>query len=126
MRDLHLVAGGDSMGRGLFWAVRSEPPALTNLAGGLIGAGAFSFAFVATRQGCADDSLHILTWHVIPVAAGTALSIFCRFRLATASWRRQTPEFRPLPRVTPASKILLPGCFAARTHALYEIAAQHV
>jgi hypothetical protein len=64
----------------LFWAVRRGAPLFTNLAGGLIGAGAFSFAFVATRLGCPiDNSLHILTWHVMPVAAGAILSLFAGF-----------------------------------------------
>jgi hypothetical protein len=60
----------------LFWAVRRGMPLPTDKAGALIGAAAFSFAFAATRLGCPiDDSLHLLAWHVLPVAAGTALSI---------------------------------------------------
>ena len=60
----------------LFWAVRRGMPLPTDKAGALIGAAAFSFAFAATRLGCPiDDSVHLLAWHVLPVAAGTALSI---------------------------------------------------
>jgi hypothetical protein len=80
----------------LFWAVRRGAPLLANLAGGLTGAAAFSFAFVATRLGCPiDDSLHILAWHVLPVAAGTTLSIVAGF-----VWLRQigAPEIKVVAR----------------------------
>ncbi len=60
----------------LFWAVRKGMPLRLGKAGALIGAGAFSFAFAATRLGCPiDDSAHLLAWHVFPVAAGVALSV---------------------------------------------------
>jgi hypothetical protein len=66
----------------LFWAVRRGMPLGTRKACALIGVAAFSFAFAATRLGCPiDDSIHLLAWHVMPVAAGTALSIVAANRL---------------------------------------------
>jgi hypothetical protein len=60
----------------LFWAVRRGMPLLAGQSGALIGVAAFSFAFAATRLGCPiDDSIHLLAWHLLPVAAGTALSM---------------------------------------------------
>ncbi len=70
----------------LFWAVKRGAPFLTRMEGVLIGAAAFSFAFVATRLGCPiDDSLHILVWHIMPGVAGTGLSM-----LAGIAWLRRT------------------------------------
>jgi len=66
----------------LFWAVIKGMPLDTRKAGALIGTAAFSFAFAATRLGCPiDDSIHLLAWHVMPVVAGTALSIIAANRL---------------------------------------------
>ncbi|MBV8356332.1 MAG: DUF1109 family protein [Deltaproteobacteria bacterium] len=66
----------------LFWAVRRGAPLASHLAGVLVGVAAFSFACAATRLGCPiDDSLHVLTWHLFPAAAGTALSM-----LAGVAW----------------------------------------
>jgi hypothetical protein len=60
----------------LFLAVRRGVPLATEKAGALIGAAAFSFAFAATRMGCRiDDSMHLLVWHVFPIAVGTVLSV---------------------------------------------------
>jgi hypothetical protein len=59
----------------LFWAVRRGTPLVAGTAGGLVGLAAFSFAFAATRLGCPIDSpLHLLTWHVLPIAVGTCVS----------------------------------------------------
>jgi hypothetical protein len=70
----------------LFWAVRRGMPLRTDKAGALIGAAAFSFAFAATRLGCPiDDSVHLLAWHVLPVAAATALSV-----AAGMAWLRRS------------------------------------
>jgi hypothetical protein len=69
----------------LFWAVRRGAPLPVETAGGLIGAAAFCFAFAATRLGCPDDGvLHVLVWHVLPVALGACLSIF-----AGTAWLRK-------------------------------------
>jgi hypothetical protein len=66
----------------LFVAVRRGAPVLTETTGGLIGGAAFFFGFVATRLGCPiDDSLHLLLWHALPIAAGVALSM-----LAGMAW----------------------------------------
>jgi hypothetical protein len=73
----------------LFWAVRRGAPLASHLAGALVGVAAFSFAFATTRLGCPiDDSLHVLTWHVMPAAAGVGLST-----LAGVAWLgRKTPS----------------------------------
>ncbi|MGH8014472.1 MAG: NrsF family protein [Candidatus Binataceae bacterium] len=69
----------------LFWAVRRAAPLSLNVAGGLIGAAAFAFAFAASRLACPiDGTLHILVWHVLPAAAGAGLSV-----LAGTAWLRK-------------------------------------
>lgn len=61
---------------GLFWAVRRGVPLMGGATGALIGVAAFSFSLAATRMGCAIDDLpHVLVWHAIPAAVGTAISI---------------------------------------------------
>src|SRR5205823_10739027 len=70
----------------LFWAVRKGMPLPTIKAGALVGVAAFSFAFAATRLGCAiDDSMHLLAWHVFPIAVGTAVSA-----VGGMAWLRRT------------------------------------
>jgi hypothetical protein len=60
----------------LFWAVRRGAPLALRSAGGLIGAAAFSFAFAVGRLRCPiEDSLHFLTWHMLPGVVGVLLSI---------------------------------------------------
>jgi hypothetical protein len=62
---------------GLFWAVRRGAPLDRQSAGAFIGVAAFSFALVVGRLGCpVEDSLHFLTWHMLPGAVGVLLSIF--------------------------------------------------
>lgn len=69
----------------LFWTVRRGAPLMLKTAGGLIGVAAFCFSFAATRLGCPiDNSLHVLVWHMLPVALGAVLSL-----LAGAAWLRQ-------------------------------------
>jgi hypothetical protein len=72
----------------LFWAVKRAAPLSGELAGALVGTAAFSFAFAATRLGCPiDDSLHVLTWHIMPAGVGIAIST-----LAGVVWLgRKTP-----------------------------------
>ncbi len=60
----------------LYWTVRRGVPLAAGTSGGLIGAAALLFAFTVTRLGCPiDERLHILTWHVLPILGGTALSV---------------------------------------------------
>jgi hypothetical protein len=60
----------------LLWAVRRGIPLAGATSGGLIGAAALLFTFSVTRLRCpVDDGLHILTWHVLPILVGTALSV---------------------------------------------------
>jgi len=61
---------------GLFWAVRRGAPLALQSAGGLIGVAAFSFALAVGRLRCPiEDSLHFLTWHMLPGVLGVLLSI---------------------------------------------------
>jgi len=60
----------------LLWAVRRGIPLAGATSGGLIGAAALLCTFSVTRLRCPiDDGLHILTWHVLPIIVGTALSV---------------------------------------------------
>jgi len=62
---------------GLFWAVRRGAPLALRPAGALIGVAAFSFALAVGRLRCPiEDSLHFLTWHMLPSVVGVLLSIF--------------------------------------------------
>jgi hypothetical protein len=61
---------------GLFWAVRRGAPLAPLSAGALIGMATFSFAFALGRLCCPiEDSLHFLTWHMLPGVGGVLLSI---------------------------------------------------
>jgi len=62
---------------GLFWAVRRGAPLALRSGGALIGVAAFSFALAVGRLRCPiEDSLHFLTWHMLPGVVGVLLSIF--------------------------------------------------
>jgi hypothetical protein len=80
---------------GLFWAVRRGAPLAPRLASGLIGVGAFSFAFVLGRLCCPiEDSFHFLIWHIAPGVAGVLLSIS-----AASAWLKRsgsTSRLKPL------------------------------
>jgi hypothetical protein len=66
----------------LFRAVRRGVPLQPEIAGGLVGAAAFCFAFVAVRLVWpVNDSSQLLMWQLLPIGLGTALSI-----LAGAAW----------------------------------------
>jgi hypothetical protein len=68
----------------LWWAVKRGAPMRGAAAGGLTGAAALLFAFALMRIGCPiDEPLHVLTWHLLPALALTALSA-----LAGAAWLR--------------------------------------
>lgn len=70
---------------GLFWAVRRGAPFALQTAGALIGAAAFSFAIAVGRLRCPiEDSLHFLTWHMLPGFLGVLLSM-----LAGVVWLRR-------------------------------------
>src|SRR5206468_613923 len=59
----------------LFVAVRRGAPLDAPLVGVCAGAAALLFAAAAVRIACPiDEALHLLTWHAMPVALGTALS----------------------------------------------------
>jgi hypothetical protein len=74
----------------LFWAAKRAAPLSGKLTGALVGTAAFSFAFAATRLGCSiDDSLHLLTWHIIPAGLGIGLST-----LAGVGWLRTKNRYR--------------------------------
>lgn len=61
---------------GLFWAVRRGASLVPRSAGALIGIAAFAFAFAIGRLCCPiEDSLHFLTWHMLPGVAGVLVSI---------------------------------------------------
>lgn len=78
----------------LFWAVRRGAPFAVKTAGGLIGAAAFCFAFTASRLGCAIDSpSHLLVWHVLPIVAGTVVSLRAGRRLAATQEQRPARAF---------------------------------
>ena len=59
----------------LFVTVRRGAPLDAPVVGGCAGAAALLCATAAVRIACPfDEALHLLTWHAIPVALGTALS----------------------------------------------------
>jgi hypothetical protein len=59
----------------LLWAARRGAPTARRAEGALVGAAAFSFAFALMRIDCpSDEPLHLLTWHLMPVLIGIALS----------------------------------------------------
>jgi hypothetical protein len=70
----------------LWWMVRRGAPMRGGLSGLFVGAGALFFSFAIMRVGCPiDEPLHILTWHLLPALALTALStlaggVWLRFR----------------------------------------------
>jgi hypothetical protein len=69
--------------RALFWALRRGKLLLTDKAGALIGAAAFSFAFAATRLGRPiDDSLHLLLF-LVPAFEGDQVTSRTRERAGT-------------------------------------------
>jgi hypothetical protein len=60
----------------MFLAVSRALPLRVAQSGALIGLAAFTFSLAATRLGCPiNDSVHLLVWHVAPVAIGTAGSV---------------------------------------------------
>lgn len=72
----------------LWWAVKRGAPMRGAAAGALTGAAALLFAFALMRIGCPiDEPLHLVTWHLLPVLALTALSA-----LAGAAWLRFRPR----------------------------------
>lgn len=74
----------------LFWAAKRAAPLSRELTGALVGTAAFSFAFAATRLGCPiDDSLHVLTWHIVPAGLGIGLST-----LAGMAWLGRKSPYR--------------------------------
>jgi hypothetical protein len=76
---------------GLFWAVRRGAPLALRIAGALIGAAAFSFAIAVGRLRCPiEDSLHFLTWHILPGFLGVLLSM-----LASVAWLRRRSAMLP-------------------------------
>jgi hypothetical protein len=71
----------------LWWLVRRGAPMRGGLSGLLVGGGALFFSFAMMRIACPiDESLHLLTWHLLPALALTALST-----LAGIAWL----DFRP-------------------------------
>jgi hypothetical protein len=59
----------------LFLAVRRGAPLDGPVTGAYVGGAAFLFAAAAVRIACPiDEQLHVLTWHMTPVAIGAALS----------------------------------------------------
>ncbi len=78
----------------LYWTVRRGAPLAVGTSGGLIGAAALLFAFTVTRLGCPiDERLHILTWHVLPILGGTALSVLVGVTLSPRTGgKRYRPE----------------------------------
>lgn len=76
---------------GLFWAVRRGAPLALRTAGALTGAAAFSFAIAVGRLRCPiEDSLHFLTWHILPGFLGVLLSM-----LASVAWLRRRSAMLP-------------------------------
>jgi len=74
----------------LFWAVKRGVPLQPAMSGGLVGAAAFCFAFVALRLvSPVNDSLELLTWQVLPIGLATALSMF-----AGAIWLEPSGAWR--------------------------------
>jgi hypothetical protein len=72
----------------LWWAVKRGAPMRGAAAGSLIGAAALLFAFALMRIKCSiDEPLHLVTWHLMPALALTALSA-----LAGAAWLRFRPR----------------------------------
>jgi hypothetical protein len=68
----------------LWWLVRRGASMSGGLSGLLAGAGASFFSFAMLRLKCPiDEPLHILTWHLLPALALTALST-----LAGGRWLR--------------------------------------
>ncbi len=66
----------------LWWAVKRGAPMHGAAAGALTGAAALLFSFALMRIGCPiDEPLHLITWHLLPALALTALSA-----LAGAAW----------------------------------------
>jgi hypothetical protein len=59
----------------LWWLVRRGAPMRGGLSGLLVGGGALFFSFAMMRLACPiDEPLHLLTWHLLPALALTALS----------------------------------------------------
>lgn len=72
----------------LWWAVKRGAPMRAAAAGSLTGAAALFFAFALMRIKCPiDEPLHLVTWHLMPALAFTALSA-----LAGAAWLRFRPR----------------------------------
>jgi hypothetical protein len=69
----------------LFIAIRRGAPLVKGTEGALMGIAAFSFSFAATRLGCpSDDAIHLIVWHIVPVAIGSAASV-----LIAMAWLRR-------------------------------------
>jgi len=74
----------------LFQAVRRGVPLQPGTSGGLVGAAAFSFAFVTVRLVWpVNDSLLLLTWQILPIVLATGLSI-----LAGTTWLHSSNVWR--------------------------------
>jgi hypothetical protein len=59
----------------LWWLVKRGAPMHGGLSGLLVGGGALFFSFAMMRIACPiDEPLHVLTWHLLPALALTALS----------------------------------------------------
>ncbi len=66
----------------LFVAVHRAAPLDPPVMGAYVGAAAFLFAAAAVRIACPiDEEIHLLAWHMVPIASGAALSA-----IAGARW----------------------------------------
>lgn len=79
----------------LFIAVRRGAPLAARRVGADAGAAALLFAVAATRLSCrAEDSLHLIVWHGVPVVFGVTLSAVAGAAWLGA-WRAESARPRP-------------------------------
>src|SRR3989442_4938227 len=96
----------------LFVAVHRAAPLDPPVMGAYVGAAAVLFAAAAVRIACPiDEEIHLLAWHMVPIATGAALSAAAR-----AGW---------LARLDPAPSLRVVQCGGWRVHDAVGGASSH-